>query len=311
MEHSMRVPRVVLSTSLLFVLTATTASAAHATYPGDNGDLAFGAVADGETQPDIFSVPAAGSGAPRRLTHDPGFDACAAYDATGQRIAFCSGRTGGGELEIWTMNADGTDETQLTHLNGFATFPDFSPTGHRVAFGFRAEPTAGSFDIWEVRRTGRHPRPLTDDPNTDDAFAAYSPDGRWIVFVRAPLGQQLGQLWIMDRNGRRERQLTFDQPLKWQVPDWRPDGEQIAYQAGLDVWVIDPDGGGQRNITNTPQVQEYGPVWSPDGRRMAYMNPVDRRVYTMRANGGDVVDVAPDLPLQFVPAWQPLPDDLP
>ena len=33
------------------------------------------------------------------------------------------------------MRANGTNQRQLTHLEGFATFPDFSPDGKTVAFG--------------------------------------------------------------------------------------------------------------------------------------------------------------------------------
>src|ERR1700746_1906959 len=52
----------------------------------------------------------------RRLTDDPGFDACAAYSADGRRIAYCSGE-GGGPVQVWTMKQNSTDKQQVTHMS--------------------------------------------------------------------------------------------------------------------------------------------------------------------------------------------------
>src|ERR1041384_1551748 len=66
---------------------------ARATYAGaTNGRIAFGINIDGNT--DVYTARPDGQ-ALRRLTTDPGFDACAAYSADGRRLASCS-RPGGG-----------------------------------------------------------------------------------------------------------------------------------------------------------------------------------------------------------------------
>lgn len=294
-----------LPAALLGLALATSAlPPAEATYPGGVGRIAFGLTQPGGLNPDIYSVRPDGTGL-RQLTDDPGFDACAAYDATGRDIAFCSGRTGAGTFEIWTMKADGSNERRLTYLNQRATFPDFSPSGRHVVFTLSAG--AAPADIWTIRKDGSHPRPLTSTPEVDDAFPAWSPDGRSIIFLEGNAERTVSQLWIMDRNGRHQRQLTFDATVKDQLPDWRPDGKLIAYQAGSDIWLIRPDGSGQVNITNTPAVEEVGTAWSPDGRRIAYLNFAERRVYTVRRDGTDVRAVGPATGLQFVPGWQPEP----
>jgi Tol biopolymer transport system component len=204
------------------------------------------------------------------------------------------------------MRSDGSRERQLTHLGGLALFPDFAPRGARVAFAYR-EPGAATLDIWTVRDDGRHPRQLTDTPDHDDHYPAYSPDGRWIAFMRfAEPDRSDSQLWVMDRHGGRERQLTSDALAKDQLPDWSPDGRWIAYEADRDIWLIRPDGSGQVNITRTPGVQEYGPTWSPDGSLIAYLDFAERLVHTMRPDGTDRRVVAPGLGVQFVPGWQPL-----
>jgi|SRR6266516_4200135 len=103
---------------------------ASATYPGrNNGRLAFAMRVNGNV--DVYSALPNGKDL-RRLTSDPGFDACAAYSPSGKEIAFCSGRSGA--FEIWTMMQNGNKQAQVTHLNAFATFPDFSPNGFKIAF---------------------------------------------------------------------------------------------------------------------------------------------------------------------------------
>src|SRR5438093_11442953 len=130
--------RTVVTTALAAVLAlaalATVVGSARATYPGaTNGRIAFGIRINGNT--DVYSVRPDGQGL-RRLTTDPGFDACAAYSADGRRIAYCSGQ-GGGPVPAWTMKQNGKDKQQVTHLTGPATFPDFSPDGTTIAFDGR------------------------------------------------------------------------------------------------------------------------------------------------------------------------------
>src|SRR5918998_3782178 len=125
----MQLSRLFTVTALAALLALTAPTPAQATYPGAVGRIAFGISEAGNV--DVHSIRPDGTGL-RQLTDHPGFDACAAYDASGQRIAFCSDRSGAGAVEIWAMRADGSEERQLTFLNQRATFPDFSPNGRRV-----------------------------------------------------------------------------------------------------------------------------------------------------------------------------------
>src|SRR2546423_8086216 len=127
--------RTVVTTALAAVLAllalATLVGSARATYPGaTNGRLAFGIRINGNT--DVYSARPDGQDL-RRLTTDPGCDACAAYSADGRRIAYCSGQ-GGGPVQVWTMKQNGTDQQQVTNMSGAAIFPDFSPDGSKIVF---------------------------------------------------------------------------------------------------------------------------------------------------------------------------------
>jgi Tol biopolymer transport system component len=304
--------RTVVTTALAAVLAlaalAAAVGSARATYPGaTNGRIAFGIRINGNT--DVYSVRPDGQDL-RRLTTDPGFDACAAYSADGRRIAYCSGQ-GGGPVQVWTMKQNGTDKQQVTHLSGPATFPDFSPDGSQIVF--TAQP-AGSptRDIYVIGSDGSGLTTLTSGVG-NNVYPAFSPDGSKIVFNSNRTGTS--QVYVMNADGSGQTQLTFDSAPKDQVSDWSPDGSKIAYLADThgisdvvnpswgDIRVMNADGSGQHPITSGASY--YGTAWSPDGSRIATMDMPTRTIYTLNAaDGSDAQAVHPG-GLQFVPGWQP------
>jgi Tol biopolymer transport system component len=293
---------------LALLALATVVGSARATYPGaTNGRIAFGINANGNT--DVYTARPDGQGL-RRLTTDPGFDACAAYSADGRRIAYCSGQ-GGGPVQIWTMKQNGTDKQQVTHMSGVAIFPDYSPDGSEIVFA--AQPAgATARNIYAVPSDGGTPQQLTTVGN--NVYPAFSPDGTEIVFTSNRTGTS--QIYVMNADGSRQTQLTFDAQPKDQVPDWSPDGSKIAYLADThgisdvinpswgDIWVMNANGTNQHPITSGATF--YGIAWSPDGTRIATLDMPTRTVYTLNAaDGSDAQAVHPG-GLQFVPGWQPL-----
>ena len=135
--------------AVALVALAAASGPARATYPGaTNGRLAFGININGNT--DVYTVRPGGQDL-RRLTTDPGFDACAAFSPDGRRIAYCSGQ-GGGPVQVWTMKQNGTDKQQVTHMGVVAIFPDFSPDGSKIVFCAGA--SAFTRDIYVVNSDG-------------------------------------------------------------------------------------------------------------------------------------------------------------
>lgn len=271
-----------------------------------NGRLAFGMRVDGNV--DIYTVLPNGKGL-HRLTTDPAFDACPSWSADGKQLAYCSSANSpAGVFEIWTMKANGNDQMQVTHLGGSGTFPSFSPDRGKIVFD-ETLPNSADSEIFVMNKDGSGLVQLTNTPG-DNLYPRWSPDGRKVAFVSSRSG--IGQVWVMNADGSNPVQLTFDGIVKDQVPDWKPDGTEIAYNSGDQIYVMNADGSNQRQLTTTsdPNYDE-GPTWSPNGTQIAfarYIDGVGRHIYIMNADGSNQHAVLETTNTQFVPSWQHLGD---
>ncbi|HTN52424.1 MAG TPA: hypothetical protein VML50_08500 [Anaeromyxobacter sp.] len=156
-----------------------------------------GALADGDL--DLYKMRLDGSGLVR-LTSTPGYDGGAFFSADGKRIVFRASRpeteaelaeyrallaqrlVRPRKLEIYTMNADGSDVRQVTRLGAASFAPFFHPDGRRIIFASNVgDPTGRNFDLYLVNDDGTGLERITTD-ETFDGFPMFSPDGKKLVF---------------------------------------------------------------------------------------------------------------------------------
>src|SRR2546422_274943 len=104
-----------LLAALALVATGVLAAPAEAAFPGANGKIAFTSDRDGSNF-NIFKMSASGDAngtiAPTQLTTNFGHDGFPAWSPDGSKIAFSTDQDGNNE--IYTMNADGTNQTDRT-----------------------------------------------------------------------------------------------------------------------------------------------------------------------------------------------------
>lgn len=211
-------------------------------------------------------VRAADGSQERRLTDrtDPEFDAV--WSPDGKRLAFAFDKTSPnqGDLEVYTVAADGTElhaaavtEGALSHEE----WPAWSPDGQWLAHTSTRD---GNQELFVARPDGSQRRRLTNHPALD-AHPAWSPDGKTIAFATDRWGDL--ELALIDVETLHVTRLTQSAGLD-DYPAWSPDGRTIAFTSNrdrnLEIYAIDADGRNPRNLTNTPSLDNF-PAWTPGG----------------------------------------------
>jgi Tol biopolymer transport system component len=107
------------------------------------------------------------------------------------------------QVELFVMNADGSDQRQITKLGGANFGPSWTRDGRRIIFASNYKnPRSRNFDLFLVNIDGSGLEPLTTHGEFD-GFPMFSPDGRKL-------------LWASNRNGREVGETNIF------VADWRP-----------------------------------------------------------------------------------------
>jgi Tol biopolymer transport system component len=204
-----------LDGSLFRRLTDTPGYDAEATVSPDGQTIVFTSVRDGDLE--IYTMDLEGKNV-KRLTHEPGYDGGPFFSHDGKRIVYrrdahpdeaSLGRYKAllsehlyrpGALEIWTMNADGSDKRQVTRLGAASFAPFFHPDDRRILFSSNhPEPRGRNFDLWMIRDDGTGLERITTEP-TFDGFPMFSPDGKRLVFASNRGGKVAGEtnLFVAD-----------------------------------------------------------------------------------------------------------------
>lgn len=191
--------------------------------------------------PEVWTISADGASA-RKLTTTPKaatgptWSVLPHFSPEGRRIVYAS--TKSGSSQVWIMNADGSDQTQVT--SGFGVeFPDanapkWSPDGSQIAFWSGFETEYG--EIWTMRADGTGARQLTDQPGTISSDnPAWSPDGTKILFDTNR--QTSPQIWMMNADGSDQHLLVDigigDTQFSWQpLPSLTAPGRRRAVRSG-------------------------------------------------------------------------------
>jgi TolB protein len=188
----------------------------------------------------IYTVPIIG-GTPKLIT-PLGPSYWHGWSPDGKTLTFCGQRNG--MFGIFTIPADGGQETRLTTAKGLDDGPEYSPDGKYIYFNstrtnkmqlWRVRST-GKMQIWRMRSDGSGQEPLTSD-EFNNWFPHLSPDGRYMVFLsyeKDVIGHPENKdvtLRIMSLDSRKIEVLGrfFGGQGTINVPCWSADSRKISF----------------------------------------------------------------------------------
>jgi Tol biopolymer transport system component len=202
-------------------LTVSPGYDAEATISPDGKTIVWTSVKDGDL--DLYRMNLDGSNV-RRLTDDVGYDGGGFFSPDSKRIVYRAAHPTDpsevvkykellaqrlvepGQLELFVMNADGSNKKQVTTTGASNFSPYFHPDGTRIIFSSNIE-TRGdggrpSFHLYLVRDDGTGLERLTMEGHFN-SFPMFSPDGKRLV-------------WVSDRNAKEPGEFNVF------LADWVP-----------------------------------------------------------------------------------------
>lgn len=166
----------------------------------------------------------------------------------------------------------------LTSYIGKEFDPALSPDGHRLAFSWY-QPEAENTDLYVRDVEGNGLTQLTDHP-AFDGFATWSPDGRFIAFIRSEDGKKRNSIYTLPSTGGPEQKLVDLTMTAWSDAmglSWSPDGKWLVYSdlprpgEASQIYLLSMETQERTPLTYPTGYQSDGsPRFSPDGRFVAF-----------------------------------------
>ena len=118
----------------------------------------------------------------RRLTEAPGYDGGPFFSADGSKIVWRRFDKDGLIADVWTMNPDGSEQTQITDFGAMSWAPYFHPSGEYIFFasnklGFT------NFEIFMVDAAGEKEPVRVTTTDGFDGLPVPTPDGKGLVWT--------------------------------------------------------------------------------------------------------------------------------
>ncbi len=183
----------------------------------------------------------------------------------GSRIYFVSNRSGADE--IWAMDWDGANPTQLTALKSTSIMPAISPDGSRLAFTTYAKGTPGIMIIDTLTRRNVS---FYNQEASMNATPSFTPDGKQIFYASTASGT--AQIYSAQVNGQDFKRISHREAIEVEPKINPKNPSMMLFVAGpghQQIYQMTSDGAGVERVTNG-EGEASNPSWHPDGQHLAF-----------------------------------------
>ncbi|SFR85049.1 WD40-like Beta Propeller Repeat [Stenotrophomonas maltophilia] len=215
------------------LITATAGFETYPTLSPDGSQVAYEGASDDGLGGGAIKVQTSGNAPARQLLVPPAgaVDRFPSWSPDGRDIAFARFAADGG-CQVLIASATGGALRQATRCDGTELLSfDWTPDGRGLVFGSMVGRYAHrGIRVLDLASGQWQPLQYAVDQDDFDYAPRYSPDGKWLVFVRNP---QMGDLWRVPAAGGTPEQLTSES-AELRGWAWLGDGRTIVFGRRVD-----------------------------------------------------------------------------
>ena len=230
-----------------------------------------------------------------------------AKSLAGTKIYFVSERTR--NKEIWSMDYDGSHQSQVTHYSSITTFPAVSPDNTKLAFTTYAK---GQPQIFIHSLESGRKMPFYNQNASMNAASDFTPNSQQLLFY-STAGGGFAQVFMSNVDGSSPHRITNCRCIDVEPKINPKTGADIVFVSGRgglpQIYKMNADGTDVVRLTNG-EGEATNPSWNPDGQHIAFawtkgFDPGNYNIFVMDVATRDIVQLTHGEGRNENPTWAP------